>query len=47
MNWNDIDFSAIQNMVNSLSDEQKENIRTMAQDIMKWHDTHAQEEEER
>lgn len=46
MNWNDIDFSAIQNMVNSLSDEQKENIRTMAQDMMKGHDTPVQEEEE-
>ena len=44
MNWNDIDFSAIQNMVNSLSDEEKQNIQQMAKIMMK--EAPIQEEEE-
>lgn len=44
MNWNDIDFSAIQNMVNSLSDEEKQNIQQMAKNMMK--EAPIQEEEE-
>lgn len=44
MNWNDIDFSAIQNMVNSFSDEEKQNIQQMAKNMMK--EAPIQEEEE-
>ena len=34
MNWNDIDFSAIKNMVDSLSDEEKGRIQDMARQMM-------------
>lgn len=34
MNWNDIDFSAIKNMVDSLSDEEKSRIQDMARQMM-------------
>lgn len=45
MNWNDIDFSAIQNMVNSLSDEEKQNIQKMAKNMMKEAPIEEEEEE--
>ncbi len=35
MNWNDIDFSAIQKMVDSLSEEEKVNLQSMAQNMMR------------
>ena len=35
MNWNDIDFSAIQKMVDSLSEEEKANLQSMAQNMMR------------
>lgn len=44
MKFSDIDFSSIANMMNQLSDEQKENLNSMAQDMMNKVQTEPEEE---
>lgn len=44
MKFSDIDFSSIANMMNNLSDEQKENLNSMAQNMMDKVQTEPEEE---
>lgn len=46
MNFKDIDFSKVANILNSMSDEEKENLQKMAQDMMDQKTESAEEEED-